>query len=169
MITVNINDLVAQKSRDLFARPESCGWAACAAIWARVFVLASLGWKRWPEFFDTVQDAFSLAMLRCTEPDTISRPELLIAKLEGFNIEDDGSGEWQFVVDLIVMISAALGGQDVGVCLQTALRSYLEGVRNVLANDYATAVGGVIRNDIAMKQLAVDPEWGRAVDFIKAL
>jgi len=169
MINIDIDDLVDQKSSDLLPRPETCGWAACAAIWARFFVLAAPGWKRWPDLFDTVQDAFSLAMLRCAGPSTIPPPELLIAKLESLSIEDDGSGEWQFVVDLIVMISAALGGQDVGVCLQTALRSYLEGMQNVLVNNYATAVGGVIRNDMAMKQLAVDPEWGRVVNFIKAL
>jgi len=30
-----------------------------------------------------------------------------MASPESFDIEDDGSSEWQFVVDLIVMISAA--------------------------------------------------------------
>jgi len=65
---------------------------------------------------------------------TFPSGELLLSALEGFDIEDDGSAEWQYVVDLIVMISAALDGQDVSVCLQTALRSYLEGTFNVLAN-----------------------------------
>jgi hypothetical protein len=169
MSTVDIDDFIDQKSRDLLTRSESCGWAACAAIWARVFVLASPGWKRWPEFFNTVRDAFSLAMLRCIEPSAISPPELLIVKLESFEIEDDGSAEWQLVVDLIAMISAALDGQDARVCLQTAIRSYLEGMLNVLRNDYAVAAGGVISHDIAMKQLTADPEWCRAIEFIEAL
>jgi hypothetical protein len=166
---IDIDALVDRKARELLIRSESCGWAACAAIWARVFVFASPGWKRWPEFLDTVRDALSLAMLRCTEPGVISFPEALIVKLESFSTEDDGSAEWQFAVDLIAMISAVLDGQDVGVCLQTALRSYLEGALNVLRNDYAVAAGGVIPNNIAMKQLAADPEWDRAVEFIKAL
>jgi hypothetical protein len=169
MTTVDIDSLINQKSYDLLTRSTSCAWAACAAIWARVFVLASPGWKRWPEFFGTVRDALSLAMLRCTEHGAIAPPELLIAKLEGFSVEDDGSAEWQFVLDLVVMLSAALDGQDVSVCLQTSIRSYLEGMLNVLSNNYAVAAGGVIPHNIAMKQLAADPEWGRTVEFIKAL
>jgi hypothetical protein len=169
MSAVDIDDLVSRKTRDLLTRSESCAWTACAAIWARVFVLASPGWKRWPEFFNTMRDAFSLAMLRCIEPGAISPPDLLIAKLESFDIEDDGSAEWQFVVDLIAMISATLDGQDASVCLQAAIRSYLEGALNVLRNDYAVSAGGVISNNIVMKRLEADPEWHRAVEFIAAL
>lgn len=169
MNTVDINALVNRKTRDLLSHSETSGWVACATIWARAFVLASPGWKRWPEFFDTMRDALSLAMLRCTQPDVISFPELLIVKLESFSIEDDGSAEWEFVVGLIAMISAVLDGKDVGSCLQTALRSYLEGMLNVLRNDYAVSAAGVIANDIAMKRLAVDPEWRGAIEFIKAL
>jgi hypothetical protein len=40
---------------------------------------------------------------------------------------------------------------------------------NVLSNNYAVAAGGVIPNNILMKQLAADLEWHRAVEFIKAL
>jgi len=166
---VDIDDLVDRKTHDLLTCSERCGWAACAAIWARVFVLASPGWKRWPEFFDTVRDAFSIAMLRCVGPSAISPPELLIAKLESFDIEDDGSAEWQFAVDLIEMISVTLDGKDVSTCLQSAIRSYLEGTLTVLRNDYAVSVGGIISNDIAMKRLAADPEWCRTVEFVAAL
>lgn len=169
MSIVDIDDLVDQKTRDLFTRPESNRWAACAAIWAQVFVLAAPGWKRWPEFFGTVWDAFSHAMLRCIEPDAFSSPELLIAKLESFDIEDDGSAEWELTVGLIAMMSAVLDGQDSRVCLQTTIHAYLEGKLNVLRNNYAASAGGVISNDVAMKQLAADPEWRRTVEFIGAL
>ncbi len=45
--------------------------------------------------------------LRGTESGIPQSSELLMASPESFDIEDDGSSEWQFVVDLIVMISAA--------------------------------------------------------------
>jgi hypothetical protein len=108
-------------------------------------------------------------MLRCIEHSAVSPPELLIAKLEGFSVEDDGSAEWQFALDLAVMLSAALDGQNVSVCLQTAIRSYLEGMLNVISNGYAAAAGGVISHSTAMEKLGADPEWDRAVEFIKAL
>jgi hypothetical protein len=108
-------------------------------------------------------------MLRCVGAGAISPPELLIAKLESFDIEDDGSAEWQFAVDLIEMISVTLDGQDASTCLQSAIRSYLEGTLTVLRNDYAVSVGGIISNDIAMKQLAADPEWCRTVEFVEAM
>lgn len=169
MATVDIESLVDQKSRELLTRSKSCSWAACASIWARVFVLASEGWRRWPEFSDTVREALSLALLRCIEHGSISSPDLLIAKLEGFSIEDDGSAEWQFVLDLAVMLSAALDGQEVSVCLQTSIRAYLEGMLNVLSNNYASAAGGAIPHSVAMEKLAADPEWNRVVEFIETL
>lgn len=168
MITVDTDSLVSQKSHDLLTRSMNFAWAACASIWARVFVLASPGWKRWPEVFETAQNALSLAMLR-SAGGTISPPEFLIAKLEGFSIEDDGSAEWQFVFDLIVMLSAVLDGQDMAVCLETSIRAYLEGMLNVISNNYAVAAGGVISNDVAMERLAADPEWRRVVGFIESL
>jgi len=108
-------------------------------------------------------------MLRCIGHDAVSPPELLIAKLEGFSIEDDGSAECQFVLDIAVMLSAVLDGQVVGVCLQTSIRSYLEGMVNVISNNYAVAAGGVIPHNIAMKKLAADPDWDRVVAFIMGL
>ncbi|MGH7869818.1 MAG: hypothetical protein ACREP9_19845, partial [Candidatus Dormibacteraceae bacterium] len=124
---------------------------------------------RWPTFFDTAREGFSLAMLRCSRPDRFSRSELIVSKFEAFDIEDDGSAEWEFVVDLIAMLEPAVEGRDVGACLEVALRTYLQGMKNVLSNNYAIANGGIISHDVAMKQLAVDPEWARAVDFINAL
>jgi hypothetical protein len=169
MTAVDIDVLVDQKTRDLLLRSETSGWAACATVWAQVFVLASPGWKRWPEVFDLVRETFSVALLRCIEPSAIPPSDLLIAKLESFDIEDDGTAEWEFVVDLLAMISAALDGQHVRFCLQNTIRSYLEGMRNVRRNEYAVSAGGVISNDVAMKQLAADTDWRRAVDFIAAL
>lgn len=169
MTTPSIGGLVDQKSHDLLARSESYTWIACAMIWARVFVLGVSGWQRWPEYLDLVQQAFPLAMLRSAEAGLSSPPEALLARLRDFNIEDDGSAEWQFVIDLIVMLTAALEGQDAAVVLRTTLRTYLEGMVNVLHNAYPEAAGGVISVAAARELLAADPEWARIVEFIRAL
>jgi hypothetical protein len=67
------------------------------------------------------------------------------------------------------MLTAAVEGQDPAVLLQTTLRSYLEGMENVLNNTYAAAAGGVIRLDAARELLAADSEWARIVEFVNAL
>ena len=169
MTTTDAEVLVAEKCHDLMARKPIWQWAACASVWARLYVQASVGWKRWPELLGPVRDALSSAMLRCIDPDISPSSEMQIVALESFDIEDDGSAEWQFVVDLIAMISAALDGQDVRVCLQTALRSYLEGMRIVIANNYAEMKGKPISVAEAGKRLVDDREWARAVDFVRAL
>jgi len=67
------------------------------------------------------------------------------------------------------MVQAALQGQDVDACLRTAMRSYLQGTKIVMVNDYADSAGGTIRHPAAMELLAADPEWARTVNFINAL
>lgn len=144
-------------------------WAACASIWSRVFVLSGPGWMRFPDLFEKMRYAFSLAMQRSVGVGTLPSVDLLLSALEAFDIEDDGSVEWLYMVDLIVMISAAIAGQEVSACLDTALRSYLDGVFNALVRSYAVADGRPISYSEAKKRLAGDAEWGRAVEFISAL
>lgn len=169
MTTTDIDALVNQKLTELLARPESWGWSACASIWAHEFVLASPAWRRWPNFFATVREALSDALLRCVDPGVILVADPLLEALEGFDVEDDGSPEWQFAVDLIAMISTALGGQELSICLETAVRSYLEGIFNVLGNTYAVAAGRPISQVETIKRLVSDTEWNRAVIFIRGL
>jgi hypothetical protein len=116
-----------------------------------------------------MRDAFSLAMQRSVGVGTLPSAKSLLSTFEAFDIEDDGSAEWGYMVDLIEMISAAIDGQDVGTCLETALRVYLEGMFNVLVRGYAVADGRAIPYAEAKTRLANDAEWGRAVDFVRAL
>jgi hypothetical protein len=53
-------------------------WAACAVIWARLWVLAARGWQRWPKAADRIRDALNLALLQAVElPDNSDRQALL--------------------------------------------------------------------------------------------
>jgi hypothetical protein len=85
------------------------------------------------------------------------------------DIEDDGSAEWQFAVDLIAMLSAVLDDQDVKSCLMTTLSTYLEGAFNVLANKMAVSDGRPIPNDEVTMRLAHDEAWRRAVELVRSL
>ena|SRR5437763_12138232 len=70
-------------------RVERDIWANCASLWARLFVLAEPFWETASRAREDVEEAF-LAVLR-------GRPELydaLARRLQGFDVEDDGTAEW---------------------------------------------------------------------------
>lgn len=169
MITVDIKQIVDQKKHDLLTRPDADAWNACAAVWARLFILAGPGWRKWPQYLGPVREALSLALLRCVESDNVPSPGPLVQTLTDFDIEFDGSVEWRYVLDTLVVLTPVLEGKDVAACLQEALRSYLQGAKNILTNKYAAAAGHSISLPSAREQLAADPEWDRAVGFVMGL
>ncbi len=112
----------ADVSRELLERPPVDAWAACASIWSRVFVLSGSGWAREPKLSETMRTAFALAMQRSIGTGALPSAERHLSAFAAFGLEDDGSAEWNYMLDLIGMITPVLSGQDVGTCLDAALR-----------------------------------------------
>lgn len=158
-----------QKSRELLDNSTMSAWAACASIWSRIFVLSSPEWARSLELSRIMSEAFSAAMQRSIGVSNTQSIGPLSAALDGIAIEDDGSVEWNYMIDLIEMLSGAIKGQDASLCLETTLRVYLEGRFNLLARSYAIADGRPISYADAKQRAAGDVEWGKEVDFIKSL
>jgi hypothetical protein len=169
LTSLNIKALVTEKSGELLARSPVQAWAACASIWSRVLVLSGPAWSRAPDLSETMRMAFSRATQRAAGMDSLVPAEPLLVVFEAFDVEDDGSAEWNYMIDLIEMIAAAIGGQDVGSCLETTLWVYLEETFNALTRTYAVADGRPVSYTEAKERVAADPEWHRAVDFINAL
>ena len=144
-------------------------WAACASIWSRVFALSSPSWARNPELFQIMSEAFLTAMQRSVGAGSFLSTGPLLAAFDNLSIEDDGSAEWNYMIDLIEMLSGAIKGQEVGFCLETTLRVYLEGRFNLLTRSYAVAAGKPISYADAKQRAASDTEWQKEVDFIKSL
>jgi hypothetical protein len=161
--------LVAKKVGELSTRPAGDTWAACAAVWAHVFVLAGPGWRRWPHVYRTAGDALAAALRTATgglDPDEAAG---LVARLDEFDVEDDGSAQWQHVIDLISMLLGALSGEDAAACATTTLTTYLEGTFTVIANDLATRDGRPISQLQAADRVPEDERWQRAVALVDAL
>jgi hypothetical protein len=169
MTIVDTDALVEQKCRELSARSTESVWAACASIWGRVFVSAGPGWAKWPDIVSLTSEAFSLAMLRASGATGLPSAGPILSAFKDLDLEDDGSDEWEHVIDLIEMTSAAIGGQDPARCLETTLRTYLEGEINILRVGYAIADGRPISVAQADQRLSQDPVWQRIVDFVMAL
>jgi len=89
--------------------------------------------------------------------------------MEGFDVEDDGSAAWNYMIDVMEMISAAIGGKDVDTCLKTAIRVYLEVSFNLRARDFALEQGSPISYADAKARMASDPVWIRSVNFVNSL
>jgi hypothetical protein len=167
MISVDISSLVDDKASELLGRPAAHGWAACASVWARVYVLASPGWARWPHLHQPVTMALSAALARCTGLDPAVPPE--VEELTDFELEDDGSPEWQYVLDIVTMVLTALEDDDLATCVSSTLTTYLEQSFTLLANDLAEQDGRPISQADADARLAVDDRWRQVVDFVHAL
>jgi hypothetical protein len=167
--TVDTTAITREKVAELLAGPPQRSWAACAAIWARVFVLAGPGWKESPETAAAMREAFSLAMLRAAGMDDFVPDEPLIEKLEAFDVEDDGSDECQSMIDLMGMVQLAVCGRDLADCLRLALQLYLNMSFHLAGRNY----GAVLDRPLGLAEIkelvATDPDWARTVDFVRSL
>jgi hypothetical protein len=146
-------------------RVERDSWANFGSLCARLFVLAGPMLERAPTIQRDVEDAL-LAMLS-------RRSELydpLARRLEAFEIEDDGTPEWGYTVDLIDNLLHALEGLDGASCLASGLRSYLDTTFNEVALRLAEAAGNEIVSQAEAERLVpTDPSWRRANELARAL
>lgn len=167
MTSVDIGSLAASAAGGLATRPPADGWAACAAIWARVYVQAGPGWAKWPHLRTMVGAALTTALARCAGADVPGEEDM--ARLGAFDVEDDGSDEWQHVLDLTTMLLGALSDDDLESTLHSTVTTYLEGTFTVLANDLARVAGRPLGQPEAEQALAGDERWQRAAGFVRAL
>jgi hypothetical protein len=139
-------------------------------VWARLWVLAARGWQRWPNAADRVREALNLALLQAVElPDNSDRQSVL-AGLEDLDIdEDDGSTEWQYVTDLDTVLTHALSGGRTDETLDATIRTFLDGVFIVVANDSAEAAGRPISAVEAEEAVANSAFWRKCVALVNAL
>jgi hypothetical protein len=165
--SADVTSLVREKVAELSTRSEPDAWAACAAVWARAFVLATPGWRRWPDLGNLLGEALGTTLL--VVPGATPAPPGLIERLESFDVEDDGSAEWQYAIDVAAMLLSALGGDPLPACATATLTTYLEGTFNVVANNLAMANGRPISQLEAVDRVPESDTWRRAVAFVQSL
>jgi hypothetical protein len=165
-----IDDVARAKAADLAGRSSVEAWAGLASIWVRLFVVADAGWFRWPAARSTTFAAMTVA-LRAAAGDTPPHGDGrdLADALEGLAVEDDGSSDWQRLIDLAAMLQEALRGSSVESCLENAIRWYLEGEFNVISNEFANIRGKPISQQRAETQVEADTRWIRACTIVQAL
>jgi hypothetical protein len=169
--TTDTAAIVDATARQILARSEAQAWAACASIWARLWVLAGPGWVRWPDAQQRVLEALTLALAQCVgiPSPSASSAELVRIRLEGIAVEDDGSPEWGFMLDLVEDLLAVLHGEPVQRCLATTLRTFLEGMFNLLAGELAASADGTISHAEAKARLVHNDAWKQTVAFVQSL
>jgi hypothetical protein len=165
---VNVENLIEEKAAELAARPVVDGWAACAAIWARLFVLAGPGLRRWPDIAAGLSSVFVAALRRGAGIGV--NPEFQIpVSVKEFHIEDDGSDEWTYMVDLIGVITPPVEGGGVSECVDVAIQTYIDSMFNSRARAYADEAGGPISVADVNERILSDPAWLRVLNFVKSL
>lgn len=169
MTSTDLKVMTDDKLAELLAEPSGRGWAACAAIWARIFVLSGPGWQKAPRLTGAVGDAFALAVRRAAGMVDFAPDEGLVAELESFDVEDDGTDEWHYMVDLMGMIEVAVRGESLSSCVQRAISVYLNQSFHISGRKYGEAAGRPLRLTEVRQLLASDADWARAVSFVRSL
>ena len=169
MTSTDLKVMADEKLAELLAGPPGRAWAACAAIWARVFVLSGPGWDEDSRLPGAVGEAFALAVRRAAGMADFAPDEGLVAELESFDAEDDGTDEWQYMVDLMGMIQVAVLGEDLSCCVRQVLTIYLNQSFHISGRRYGEAAGWPLRLTEVRQLLASDADWARAVSFVQSL
>jgi hypothetical protein len=164
----DLGDLVEGKIAEFATRPLVDAWAACASIWARLYVLAGPSYERWPEVASDVSSIFFSAMRRSAGIGTNLALQIP-GTISGFHVEDDGSDEWSYMVDLIGVLTPAVEGLSAVECLDATLRMYMDSMLNDRARVYADQAGRPISVAEVDGRMMNDPEWRRVLSFVGSL
>lgn len=169
-MAVDISRLAHQKAEELIGRSELEAWSALACLWVRTFVLIDGGWSRWPELRPIFEEALLTALDVASGGDRSSvRLGSIVAQLESASIEDDGSAEWQHLIDLIAMLLDVLQARAVRTCIENAIAWFLEGEFNIRANELAEAKGTPVSESEARRSVESQAQWAKAVALVGAL
>jgi hypothetical protein len=169
MIEDEIPRLVAEKIRALEGTPAARRWAAVVGVVTRQFVLVGDGWSRWPAWFEASSDGVDVLLARAAgRPVADEENRRVLRQLEAFDVEDDGSDEWQHAVDLVTALTRAVeGADDVDALLEATTLRYLEGTFNIIANARADAAGKPVSQADAARHVPESEEWRAAVAFVR--
>lgn len=166
---------VTAKLSELSRRSETEVWAACAAIWSNVFVLAKPGWQRWPYVHDLIGEVLHICLQSAAGRKEPISPGLMrqFSALgdHDFDGEEEGnaSDTLRTVIGLIEMLSPVLDGRDAIACAATALERYLERIDHIVAMNLSQAEGRPISVAEAESGLPRHELWLRAISFVKGL
>lgn len=145
-------------------------WAACAVVWARLWVQAGAGWRGWPEAVERVSAALHAALDRAAGLSQEPASDLLLARLEALEIDDDdGSAEWQYAVDLASVLLVALSCDWSKPRVDHTVRTFVEGAFNVAALQIAERLGRPVSQAQAVAEVAGEEAWLRAVALVASL
>lgn len=134
--------------------------ARLAAILMRIWVLASPAFDRWPQ----LREPFEQALFTSCQP---SRPHLgqtpseLSERLD-FDVESDGSPEWEHLVDLAGLLMDSLDGVGVEQVYLRAMTTHLDTTYGILGNEL---VAGASRADMH-RELRAEVRWLDAISAV---
>jgi hypothetical protein len=160
VIEDEIPKLVSEKLERLGGASNFRRGAAVAAILSRHFVLARPGWARWPEWGEPAAEGLHLVTDQLAGlPISPGRRRALAERLSQFDVEDDGSDEWQYALDLVSALIKGLEGADLDELLEHTATTYLDGAFTVIANRLADENGGVITQAEAGRRVPDTQDW----------
>jgi hypothetical protein len=164
-----VEQLVATKKSQLADRTPTLIQAALVALCARGYVLASAGWRRWPDVHHWVHHAMQVMLTRAVSAGHEPARRRLVVALEAFDVEDDGTAEWQRAVDVVSMLVEILNDVPPAEALTNGMLGHLESTFAIVANANAESLGRPISETEAQELVPADPRWQWERDFVSGL
>lgn len=161
------SDVIEAKLAEI-GQDEPRAWSGCVAIWVRTDARATAGWDRWPAWRVVTRRLLTQAVLHAIG-NASPPPKPVDDVVAGFDVEDDGTPEWQAMIDLISMLRPALSGAPATACLRTSMDLSLEGLFAALANELASQAGRPISHADARHLVPATVAWSRELSFVSAL
>jgi hypothetical protein len=107
-------------------------------------------------------------MRRGVDPEVLREADIPDI-LKEFDVEDDGSYEWNYIIDFIGVVSPAIEGCPVDECLRVALMIYLDSMFNSRARAYGDEAGRAVSAAEVLEKIKDDLDWGRVLGFVDSL
>lgn len=162
---MSLDILASRAAKRALAGGDSYIHLRLSLIWARLLLGVGSGWERWPQLQAATLQALGAALEQNGDGSGIE--DGVLSALESMILpDDDGTAEWQCLIDLISSLGEALRkgiGSDV---YEDTVVMFLENVKNSIANRVCSQKGRSISETELDELLPGDAEWREAVEFV---
>jgi hypothetical protein len=168
-LSTEVASIVGQTVERVCRRDPSDVRQAVLGVCEDIHRRASPAWRRWPASRETADVALQAIRAWVVTPDS-PVSELLLARLEVLEPEDDGSSAWAWMLESYATSTPVLGRErDPARTFESVVLAYLDTLFATTANEVSSRLGRPISEGEAQQLVPNEERWNRGVGFVDAL
>lgn len=136
---IELEQVLNASLAQLPGRSDPENWTLCAGLFAAMWPPASPLLRAHPVAAAQLLAGFGKALARAGGIGDETAARAALTELETFDIEDDGSSDWQRIMDLASALIPVLSGEPPLACAQQAVTIFLEGQRTSQRTDWPSS------------------------------